>query len=294
MSRIFDALNQAAGEASDAVMRVVAESSAPLPPRSGDAAPKIELPAEFQEVLGKSVATAGGVADSQARTLPVRLEPNSPLLPFDTTPNAASEEYRIIRTKILQHPKRPRIIVVSSAGPADGKTVTAINLAGAISLKSDARALLLDADFRRSSIAKTLGLPATPGLAEVLTGKAELQSVIIRTEQLPNLHVIPAGECSCNPTELLDSRAWLNACAGLRAGFGYIILDSPPMQAVADYELIQAAADGVIVVVRQDHTKRGRLDAALKNVPPGKVIGVVMNCVSDWFRIKHKSYGYSY
>src|SRR3954454_17997243 len=108
------------------------------------------------------------------------------------------------------------MIVLSSAGPGDGKTVTAVNLAGALSLKSDANVLLLDTDLRRSSIGQPLGIPSAPGLTEVLMGERTLASVIVRAEQMPNLYILPAGDCKSNPAELLDSPAWLETCAALR------------------------------------------------------------------------------
>ena len=95
-----------------------------------------------------------------------------------------------MRTKILHHPVKPRLILVSSPGPGDGKTVTAINLAGALSLKVEAKILLIDTDFRRSSIHVELGLPKEPGLTDVLVGAVPLAEAVIRTHQYSNLCVL--------------------------------------------------------------------------------------------------------
>ena len=96
------------------------------------------------------------------------------MLPFDDGVSShASEQYRIVRTRIVQHPSRPSLILVSSPDPGDGKTITAINVAGALSLKSEGSVLLIDADFRRPNIHEQLGLPIGPGLADLdlfLTG----------------------------------------------------------------------------------------------------------------------------
>jgi receptor protein-tyrosine kinase len=219
----------------------------------------------------------------QIRTLPVRLNSASPLLPFDDAQSAAAEQYRIIRTRLIQHPKQPRMLLISSAGPADGKTITAVNMAGALSLKSDAKVLLADTDFRRSTIHTQLGIEVEPGLTDVLSGAASLEEALIRCEQFPNLYIIPAGSPRSNPSELLDSANWTIICDRLRKMFRYVIADSPPVASVADYELLQAACDGVVLVARPDKTSRMGLFKALEVVPEAKLIGVVMNCVPDWF-----------
>ena len=190
-------------------------------------------------------STAGESLVSQIPSRPSRIPASAPLLPFDSTHWHAAEQYRIVRTKIIQHPKQPRTLVVSSAGSGDGKSVTSVNIAGALSLKTEANVLLLDADFRRSAIHLQLGFPQSPGLADIVSGSCGLQDALDRTEQLPNLYVIPAGEAKVNPTELLDSSRWRAICAQFRAHFRYIIIDSPPIAAVADYDLIQAVCDEI-------------------------------------------------
>lgn len=232
---------------------------------------------------GKPSETGAPAAPAAIHTAPLRIAERSPLLPFDEGHSHAAEQYRIARTRITQHPKRPTMIVVSSAGRGDGKTVTAINLAGSFSLKSEGAILLVDADFRHSSIRRQLGLNAAPGLAEVLEGKSTLEEGLTRAEQLPNLYILPAGDPAANPGELLDSERWRDLARRLRQLFEYIVLDSPPIAAVADYELIQSVSDGTLLVLRPDHTRRSMAAEALKAIPQDKLIGVVMNSVPKWF-----------
>jgi capsular exopolysaccharide synthesis family protein len=222
----------------------------------------------------------------------IRLAAGAPLLPFDGSHPRAGEQYRIIRTKIIQHANEPRMIVVSSAGPNDGKTVNSINIAGVLALKSDARVALVDADFRKSSIASMLGVPQSPGLADVLAGRCTLESTIVRIQQFPNLYVVPAGKPTANPTELLDSPGWSEACQELRQSFKFTIFDAPPIAAVADYDLIQMSCDGVLIIVRVDHTNRTNFFKAVELVPKEKLIGVVVNCVKEWFLWKTQDYSY--
>jgi receptor protein-tyrosine kinase len=177
----------------------------------------------------------------------------------------------------------PRVLLVAGSGPGDGKTTNAINLAGVLSLKSHTTAVLVDADFRRSSIRRLLGLQNGPGLVEVLTGACSLEEALIRTEQYPNLYVLGSGEQWQNSAELLDSPRWAAALAALRREFTYVVLDSPPIGSLADYDLLQASADGVILVIRPDHTRRELAMKALDTIPKEKFLGVVMNGVEKWF-----------
>jgi capsular exopolysaccharide synthesis family protein len=238
-------------------------------------------------VYAETSETAGV---AEIRTL--KLDTQKPVLLFDDQHRKASEQYRIIRTKIVQHPKRPKVIVVSSGTPGDGKTFNAINLAGVLSFKEDCRVLLIDGDLRRSSIAPALGIPNRPGLGEVLRGKSGLRSALVRIETHPNLYVLPAGEPEDRPAELLDSPAWPAMLDIFRKRFSYIIVDAPPVAAVADYDLIQAPCDGVIIVVRQDYTNRSAFAKAVGAVAKEKRLGVILNSAEDWWFARQSGYYY--
>jgi len=231
--------------------------------------------------------TAGSVvenalAPAQIRTLTLNPARCSPVLPFDGGQSQVGDQYRILRTKITQHPKQPRFILISSPASGDGKSISAVNIAGVLSLNSDAKVLLVDADFRRSTIHTYLGLPAAPGLAEVLVGVCGVQQAVINSEELPNLYVLPSGNSPSSPAELLAGAQWPALCSRLRTLFRHVIVDSPPVEAVADYALIQEACDGVILVIRSDHTKRRTYREALRAVPKAKFLGVLLNSVPAW------------
>ncbi len=294
MSKIFDALRKAESEAAGIALPMIARAEGP-PPES--------LPAPSEEAVGEAPSGTESrlvpASDarrnsllSQARTVPVRAAANAPVLPFDGVHAAAAEQYRIIRTKILQHPARPKMIVVSSAGSGDGKTVTSINIAGALALKSDVNVLLVDADFRRTSVAALLGLPDDPGLAGLLSGSCVLHEAVLRLGDFPNLWIVPAGQAEGHAAELLDSSRWRAACAQFREHFDFVIVDAPPVAAVADYDLVQAVCDGVIAVARPDHTNRTDCLATLASLPKEKLLGVVLNAAADWFL--SKTHGYYY
>ena len=167
MTKIFDALMRAGGAAGRMVLRAV----------DTDAIAAQEQP---------------GLVDTAVRMLPLNPSDKS-LLPFGPASQAASEQYRFIRTRIAQDAARLRVLAISSGHQGDGKTVTAINLSAVLSMKEGTNVLLIDADMRRSSLARELGVPQAPGLADVLTGRTSLSEALIRAAQFPNLYILAAG-----------------------------------------------------------------------------------------------------
>lgn len=225
------------------------------------------------------------------RKLPVKAAAGRPILPFDLGDSVVNEGYRKIRTQLLQAPTEPRVIVVSSPSQGDGKTLTSINLAGALALKHDVQCVLVDADLRRGDIATSCGLPEGPGLGDYLSGRCRIEDALIRVDQLPNLFIITSGEYRTNPVELLDSARWHTLIENLRQRFRFVILDVPPMGSLADYDLVEAASDGVILVVRQDHTTRSAVQSALQAIPPAKRLGIVMNAADTPAYARRGGYG---
>ncbi len=291
MSKIFEAIQKGSGGAGDLLPALLKDQPAPVKSAAVPPAPVSHAPAA-SEAIPHVIADFD--VDSKERVVSLQIQSDAPVLIFDQPRNRAGEQYRVLRTKILHHPAHPKLILVSSPGPGDGKTVTAINLAGALSLKVEAKVLLVDADFRRSAMHKELGLPKEPGLTDVLVGAVPLRSAVIRTQQYPNLCVLTAGSMKLNPAELLDSPVWKDLIGQLREEFEFIVLDSPPNAAMADYLLLQAACDGVVTVLRPDHTNRKASQATLQAIPSGKNLGVVMNCVPNWFLGGGSKSGYYY
>lgn len=273
MSTIFQALDAKIG---------LIPGTAPRQPQPSEAAPP--PPAALTD------------PESRIRIAPIQLGEHSPLLPYDGSSPRAGEQYRAVRTNLLQHPDAPRVLVVSSCGSGDGKTLSAVNTAGALAIKGETTVLLVDADLRKPSLAQALGLPQDPGLADVLAGDCQLEDAILQTAQFPNLYVLPAGKARSNPAELLDSERWHDVCAVAKKSFCFVLIDTPPIAAVTDYDLVQAVADGVIFVVRPDHSDRNLCLAALHRVSAtGKLTGVLVNCAENWFLYKrYGRYPYPY
>ncbi len=235
-------------------------------------------------------------ATTAYHALPIRVETGGPLLPFDGTHSEAAERYRIIRTKIAQHPAHPRVICVSSAGPGDGKTVNALNIASSLALKTDTTVILVDGDLRRPRLAPLLGVPESPGLAEYLAGRCTLAEAVVEITALPGLYLLRGGQCAANPAELLDSARWRSMVESLRAEFSFVVLDTPPIGLVTDYDLIREVSDGIVVIVRPGHSNRKLVYKALEQIPRDKLIGVVINCAEDWllWHSRNGYYGYGY
>ena len=216
------------------------------------------------------------------RTVSLRLPAGVPVFPFDGTDTRAAEQYRMLRTTLMQHPVQPKALAVTSATSGDGKTITAVNLAGIMAIKGESRVLLIDADLRRSSVADVMGIDSDPGLANVLRG-GRLEDAIVQIEQVPKLYVLPSGSAvGVNPAELLDSTQFRSLFATLREQFSYIVVDTTPMSAVADFRLVHQVVDGAFLVLRPDHTKRSAFLKALELEPQHEILGTVINACEDW------------
>lgn len=217
------------------------------------------------------------------RVVPLRIPADVPVLPFDGTDNKVAEQYRMLRTNLLQHPAKPRLVAITSATSGDGKTLTAINLAATLALKGDLRVLIVDADMRRASIAEAMGIDARPGLGQVLRGECSLRDAIVQVEQIPSLYVLPTLREASNSAELLDSVRCREVFAELLEQFSYVIVDTTPVAAVADFKLVHQLCQGTLMVVRPDLTKRAAFLNALQVEIKDKLLGVVLNAYSDWF-----------
>jgi polysaccharide biosynthesis transport protein len=193
-----------------------------------------------------------------------------------------AESYRALRTSLLLsnlgHP--PKVIMVTSALPQEGKTTTSINSAVVLAQKG-VRVLLIDADLRRPSIHKTLGMGPHSGLSNVLTGSITLEQAITRTAVLPNLYVLAAGTPPPNPAELLASTNMRDVLAQLREEYDHIVIDTPPSLSVTDAVVLSPRADAVVLVIRSGQTTKQALRRSrdiLMQVN-AKVVGVLLNAV---------------
>lgn len=234
------------------------------------------------------------VTASPYKSIWLEIPEGSPIFPFDGNEPRVAEQYRILRTSILLNPTKPHVMAVSSGSSGDGKTLTAINIAGILAMKSETKVLIVEGDLRKCALAPILGIKSSPGLAEVLRGKASLDDAIVRAEQLPNFHVLPAGTVTDNPAELLDSDEFRNFVKEVRKRFSFVVFDTTPAASVADFKLVMQVSDGVLMVVRPDHTDRDSFQRAFELVPEKLLLGAVINAFEDWFLWKQLDANYYY
>src|ERR1700687_3584827 len=193
-----------------------------------------------------------------------------------------AESYRALRTSLLLSNlgAPPKVIMVTSARPQEGKTTTSINTAIVLAQKG-VRVLLVDADLRRPSIHKTLGMGPRSGLSNVLTGSATLQQTITTSPILPNLFIMPAGTPPPNPAELLASSNMRDLIVELRGLYDHIVIDTPPTLSVTDAVVLSPRADATILVIRSSQTTKQALRRArdILTQVNAHVAGVLLNAV---------------
>ena len=297
MSKIFDALQGTRNEVSELLPSLLAEEADGAPARTMVPSGTVHNHAVSDAAPREAGQPPAPVRPAPLRRVALAIPAGLPVLPFEDPNDTAAEQYRIARTKIVHHARRPRVISVTSPSTGDGKTISSINLAGVLSLKGSAKVLLADMDFRRSAVHALLGLPRSPGAAEVLAGECGFEEAVAETEEYPNLHIVTSGEPNVNPGELLESPRWQALIETMRARYEYVVLDTPPVGAVADGDLIQLAVDGVLLVLRPDHSRRSSCLKAIESVPKEKLIGVLLNCTMSWPFGRPAGgyhYGYSY
>jgi len=210
-----------------------------------------------------------------------------------------SESYRALRTAILLSSSGapPRVMLVTSALPQEGKTTTSINTAVTLAQKG-ARVLLVDGDLRRPSIHKVFGIKPKFGLSTVLTGTGDLDAAITPVPQLPNLYLLPAGPVPPHPAELLGSNLMKQLILQWRQEYDHIIFDTPPALSVTDSILLSVDMDAVVLVLRAGNTTKAALRRTreLLGQVNAKVLGVVVNAVdvdsSDYYQYYY--YGSKY
>lgn len=191
-----------------------------------------------------------------------------------------AEQYRVLRQVVetLRKGANLQVLAVTSAAVGEGKTTTAVNLAGALAQSADARVLIADMDLRRPSVARRLGLGgSTRGLVDaLLDASLTLEDTVERLAHF-NLSVLPAGRTAVAPYELLKLPRLEALLDEARQRYDFIVLDTPPFVPVPDCRLLAKCVDGFLIVVTAHQTSRGMLAEVLDLMDPAKVVGLVFN-----------------
>ena len=292
MSRIHEALKKAEQE------RIAAQTAdATASPESSALTPDVTTRAEAPSLSG-----AGNVTprrreflrfdDLQAECVRAHWNPlfNANVFACPTLSSHGAEEFRTLRSRLyqLRGSQGLRTILVTSSVPAEGKTFVASNLAQAIIRQPDRRALMIDADLRRSRLHLTVGAPSSPGLTDYLRGTADEMAIIQQGEE-GNLFLIPSGSEVTNPSELLSNGKLKTLVDRVAPVFDWVIIDSPPCLPVADANLLADVCDGVLLVVRAASTPTETARRACQELQAKRLLGVVLNATEN-----AHSYGSSY
>lgn len=209
--------------------------------------------------------------------------------------SAVAEQYKKLRTRILKATKDDFLntIMVTSSDIAEGKTITAINFAVSLANMADHTVLLVDTDLRNPSIHKYLGIEQEYGLSEYLKGEVNLPDILIKTG-IGNLVVLPGGKPSENPSELISSESMKRLVKEMKQRYKdrYIIFDSSPVNLTADTLLLGNCVDGIILVVKADHTPESAVTQALSLLNGTNLLGVVLNDMPHYLSrsIKYQYY----
>jgi capsular exopolysaccharide synthesis family protein len=198
-----------------------------------------------------------------------------------TAPSSfAAEQYQGLRLTIerMGRSRDVKVIGITSPASGDGKTVTSINLAGALARGADERVLLIDADLRRPAVARQLGITdARRGLADALMDPTLGIADVVQPLDRHNLDICPAGSVRGGVSQILRSPRLDAFIQQARQRYAYIIVDTPPLLPVFDSTLLAKSMDGVLMVVSANQTPRKLLGEALNMLEADKVLGIVFN-----------------
>jgi capsular exopolysaccharide synthesis family protein len=191
----------------------------------------------------------------------------------------AAEQYRAVRLAIenMRHERGTRTVALSSPARGDGKTVTAINVAGALAQAPDARVVLVEADLRHPSIARHLGLSGGRGLSSYLLDSGMSVDAVVQRPPSIAFAVVPAGAASSMPYELLKSPRLVALMTDLRQRFDYVLVDTPPALPFPDVGILRDLVDGFVLVVRANRTPREMLHDTLSVLGRQRMLGLVFN-----------------
>lgn len=204
--------------------------------------------------------------------------------------SVAAEAYRSLRTNIQysSFDKEYKIIVVTSSNPSEGKSITAGNLALTLA-EGEAKVLLVDCDMRKPSLYKKFKLTNIYGLTDVLLQKKKVMDVAHNYKD--NLYIITSGKIPPNPAEMLASKSMTLFLEEMKNNFDYIVLDAPPVNVVADPQILSTKVDGTLLVVRAGVTKKDDVQSSISTLKKvnADIIGTVLNAVEN---SKNKYYYY--
>jgi len=311
MGRVDEALRRAAeasaaaqdreDEATGLVDTAFPTETAPSEePSTADRQPAVVSESEEEDVTRRATSASTRRADAEhylntaadpKKDAAIGLQFSTKLVGDERMLTTSREQYRRLAATLhrVQATSGLRVVMIGSAVAGEGKTLTAANLALTFSESYDKDVLLIDADLRRPSLARTFGIPGSPGLSDFLLrghdGKLPLQRVSSR------LSVLPGGRASADPMAGLTSQRMQQLIGEAREAFDWVIIDTPPIGLMTDASLLAAMADGTVFVVKANATPYQIIERSIQALGNGQLLGVVLNRATAVGR-GHKYYDY--
>jgi len=252
-----------------------------------DAGPEPSSVATAPAILGMNTSPSlsthsSPIAQPSPSLTPARLVSgahlDARLVTAASTDSAVVEQYRALRTRIVHaDPMSPvNVVMITSAGRGEGKTLTVGNLGLAMAQEWQRRICIVDADLRHPQMHRLFGLPDGPGLCDVLTGRATLEEALVTLEE-HQVTILPAGNVPAHPAELLGTSAMRKTIETLRAQFDRVVIDTPPASPLADVSILTPLVDRVLLVVRAGVTSKPAIHDAVSSIESAKLLGFVLN-----------------
>ncbi len=244
-------------------------------------------------------ALNGNAAKADEKLVPLPSNGDGKVAPGVQTAPEIAEAFRSLRTSILLSASPvPKLLLITSALPSEGKTTTAVNL-GATLASLNTNVLIVDCDMRRPACHRATGVENKPGFVQCLTGHVELKDAILPVPGVPYLSVIPCGPIPPNPAEVLSSQRTGELLRTLRGQFEFVLVDSPPILSVADSRILATLTDAAVLVTRAHSTPYDvvRRARSLLYGANARILGVALNDVDlrrDGYGYMSGNYGYGY
>jgi protein-tyrosine kinase len=277
MSKFFQALERVEHE------RALQRSHREVSPAESVAEVSTRRPAPPLAVVERSERVSRPQTNTTVESTPELLTRIDQHLVSLLTPTTfEAEQYRALRQAIEQFNRDTTtfsVIAVSSPAVGDGKTTTAINLAGALAQNRDTKVLLVDLDLRRPSVTRNLGFSESrsSGLVDAIMDPSLSLSNILQLCAPFNLTVLSPGRALTNPYEALKSQRLAELLQEARQNYDYVVIDTPPLIPFPDCRLISRWVDGFLMVVTAHKTPRKLVEEAINSLDPAKLIGLVFN-----------------
>lgn len=217
---------------------------------------------------------------------------------FENLDFLVTEQFRMLKTRVLHSNNGnppPRTLLITSALPLEGKSMVAANLAVSLAQGVNEHVLLVDCDFRNPDVHRLFGLTPQKGLADYLSGNAEIPEILLKTDT-PKLTVLPVGKRPSNPLDLLASDKMKHLIQELRTRYNdrYIIFDSTPVQITSEPMVLLSQVDGILVVVKAGKTNREMVQRVIHDMERKRLLGIVLNGIEKTLTNKEYYHYYRY